>query len=118
MDIEYKITADDQLIIKQARPWLSFMPSLLPVPETESDNPLVLFPNPTQDRLTIYCATCSLEQITITDMLGKVWSVSVTDALDDDRVEMAVNLLPQGAYIIEVSDSTGANSFARKFLKF
>jgi len=118
MDIEYKITADDQLIIKQARPWLSFMPSLLPVPETESDNPLVLFPNPTQDRLTIYCATCSLEQITITDMLGKVWSVSVTDALDDDRVEMAVDLLPQGAYIIEVSDSTGANSFARKFLKF
>ena len=24
MDIEYKVTADDQLVIKQARPWVSF----------------------------------------------------------------------------------------------
>ncbi|MFB0924947.1 MAG: hypothetical protein QMB65_06655, partial [Vicingaceae bacterium] len=24
MDIEYKVTAQDQLIIKQARPWVSF----------------------------------------------------------------------------------------------
>ena len=24
MDIEYKVTAEDQLVIKQARPWVSF----------------------------------------------------------------------------------------------
>ena len=28
MDIEYKVTAQDQLAIKQARPWVSFGPIL------------------------------------------------------------------------------------------
>ena len=117
MDIEYKITADDQLIIKQARPWLSFMPTVLPIPEVESDNPLVLFPNPTQDRLTIYCTSCAFEQVTITDMLGKVWDISVVNPVDDDRIEMLVDRLPTGMYILEVSGAAGTNTFARKFLK-
>jgi len=84
MDIEYKITADDQLIIKQARPWLSFMPSVLPIPETEIDNPLVVYPNPTKDMLSIYCESCSLDRVIITDMLGRRWNISVTNAIDNE----------------------------------
>ena len=43
MDIEYKVTADDQLVIKQARPWVSFWADI----KADNDLELTEFTSPT-----------------------------------------------------------------------
>lgn len=120
MDIEYKITAEDQLIIKQARPWLSFMPSADDpiIPDPDSDSPMSLFPNPTSDIVEIRCADCVLSELQLIDMQGRVLEVNIVGDVLGPTISMPVDFLPAGMYILRGRVADSDTFHTEKLVKF
>ncbi len=106
VDIEYKITATDQLIIKQARPWVHFNQE----EEEEEDNHnsgeafyLNVYPNPTGQNINIDCNQCNITQVIISNTLGQqiMNKTIISDSPNSNiAVEININLLPSGTYIL------------------
>ena len=118
MDIEYKITAEDQLIIKQARPWLSFMPTLAEtLPPSLDDNPLIIYPNPTEGQMLVYCSDCTFDELIITNMQGKQWSIPIPEMTNSQPSEITLDVLPSGIYVISIYDQVSNEMYTRPFLK-
>jgi hypothetical protein len=88
MDIEYKITADDQLIIKQARPWVSFWAALPPVSTIDDQLQVALYPNPFVNEFHISYEG-SYERIVITDLMGRTQTSVVATDLSSIVVDAA-----------------------------
>lgn len=57
IDIEYKINSSNQLVIKQARPWVSYVPTVL-TPFLSNNCDFILFPNPAADVIHVGCQDC------------------------------------------------------------
>ena len=119
MDIEYKITSEDQLIIKQARPWVSF---ILAEEEEEEVNEedLVenIFPNPARNNISIKCMDCQLSSLRIFDALGRpVQEYSVPDP-EEAITQIPINGLPIGVYFISGYTSDQKTRFTEKFIKY
>jgi len=117
MDIEYKITSDDQLIIKQARPWASYWSELdpiLPTRELEEVN-MKYFPNPVGDYLNVQC-DCDLVKISITNSIGQLLLEQTTDP-KNSNAQISTRNLPKGIYVIEGIGANGQFYFAKKFIK-
>ncbi len=71
MDIEYKITKDNQLIIKQARPWVSYKhESVLAEPVTDCNT--TIFPNPANDYVNLKNENKNITQVTMVDLTGRL----------------------------------------------
>ncbi|MFT4661032.1 MAG: hypothetical protein ACI8XB_001303 [Patiriisocius sp.] len=118
MDIEYKITSDDQLIIKQARPWASYWSTLEPNPlsiEEVSEVNISYYPNPVSDVLNIECE-CDLVQVNIMNSLGQLVYEQSAD-LRNSNVRIATSDLPKGLYIINGIGENGVVYFAKKIIK-
>ena len=96
MDIEYKITSAGQLIVKQARPWVSYKPPHSPsvLPENE----LFIYPNPTSNAITIDCLSCGLNSIRIVDLYGNLVLEKEIGKLGSTLVD--VQHLAVGVYIV------------------
>ena len=132
IDIEYKITVDDQLIIKQARPWASFWTSLPPdttsapvdttsVPMTSiqgvgNDVRLNYFPNPAKDNLNVQCADCDAGTINIINLDGQVMLTQATN-FNSQTDRMDIGNLPTGIYILTGIGANGERYFSRRFVK-
>lgn len=114
MDIEYKITSDNRLIVKQARPWVSYVPTLKPAEEKDFCY-VQLFPNPAADYLNLTYSNCPLEFVRIVDMMGNVALEKEIDASGSKNVPMNIENLSPGIYLL-----TGFNensiSFSRRFV--
>ncbi|MFT6336960.1 MAG: hypothetical protein ACI86M_000980 [Saprospiraceae bacterium] len=115
MDIEYKITYDDQLIIKQARPWATFWSNIgLSVDNPPIDN-LSFYPNPTEDYLNINC-DCGATNIVVFNLSGEPIAnhrVKLSIAVD----QISTRRLSTGMYIIAGFDDYGKLFFSKKIFK-
>jgi len=114
MDVEYKITADNQLIFKQARPWVSY------ILDDENINPegigidFKIFPNPTAAFLNIVTDIESLDKIIISDLLGRL---ILEKEVIDDIIELQIDFLPTGVYLVTGIDNVGSSLCTKKFIK-
>ncbi|MCF8239053.1 MAG: T9SS type A sorting domain-containing protein [Saprospiraceae bacterium] len=117
MDIEYKITSDDRLIIKQARPWVSFVPATDSSGVSMIGPGLHISPNPALDRITVKCLQCSLSNLNLFSTEGKLLQQVNPVPGNYQKVEIYIDQLPTGIYIVSgVSTSTGQH-YAGKFVK-
>ncbi len=119
MDIEYKITSADQLIIKQARPWVSYVFDEVPPEEMEpEESGLSIFPNPARLNISIKCPDCQLSKIRIVDALGRLVSEDLIPDSEEPINEISINRLPIGVYLISVFDEDQQEWITQKIVKY
>jgi hypothetical protein len=115
MDIEYKITKDDQLIIKQARPWATFWSNVELSIENPSRANLRFYPNPTEDYLNINC-DCDATNVVIFNLLGEPIANYKVD-LNTAVGQISTRQLTTGMYIMTGYDDLGRLYFSKKVYK-
>ena len=103
MDIEYKITQELQLIIKQARPWISFDENYGKEDESANNNiSFNLYPNPASDIVNIECNECESFDIVIYDMIGRRLPLDRLTILTENHIQYDVSLCTPGLYLMQV----------------
>ncbi len=117
MDIEYKITSENQLIIKQARPWVSYVVPFDSVITVGDPLALKLYPNPAHDFITAHCEECELSKVSISNILGQV--VLVQDLSDSENSNSTISIenLPSGLYILNGFKGNEKLTHSKKFVK-
>lgn len=116
MDIEYKISKENQLIIKQARPWVSFIPDEVSEEPIQTTLELFMYPNPTTRFVTINCQNCQIQSANIVSISGERISTIEIQAGVESISNYDVRYLLPGAYLINVVmiDNT---SISKLFIK-
>lgn len=99
MDIEYKIDGDNQLAIKQARPWVEFKGNKLNL-DVYEECEFLLFPNPAADYINVRCEECEDAFIRITDITGKTVVEKQVNQTGSANTHLVIQHLPSGVYFI------------------
>lgn len=107
MDIEYKITNNDQLIIKQARPWVSFEPEVLTQSISTEHCDLSVYPNPAVNFINVNCDDCNLTTLKIYDLNGKLVLEKNISNLTGTNNHVSVQNLAPGVYILNAFINDG-----------
>ena len=120
MDIEYKITSEDQLIIKQARPWVSYVleEATTGGGTDEDDSGLNIFPNPARASISVACPDCQVSKIRIVDALGRLVSEELVVDSEVSTNEISINRLPIGIYLISVFSEDQNEWITQKIMKY
>lgn len=109
MDIEYKITIDNRLAIKQARPWAAYNPSELSGDGAEDELTFEVYPNPADHIVNVNCVGCFLSKIALYDVSGKLLFSGEAEKQSDFSSTLDVRQLPSGIYFL-----TGYSSILEK----
>ncbi len=107
MDIEYKITRELQLIIKQARPWTSFDVNYMEAQEDDEQMvsalpDLTLYPNPSSDFVTLACNDCQSLDVFIYDLIGRRLPSERLGNVSENHIQFDVSLWTSGMYLMQV----------------
>ena len=117
MDIEYKITSDNRLFIKQARPWVGYQPDMVPETVWLDSLNLTIFPNPAQDFIQVQCYHCHLSSLFITDIMGRLLQQITLSPDSDLNAEIYVSHLPAGIYLVNGISTSDKAVYAEKFIR-
>lgn len=83
----------------------------LNISDNKSIKDLLVFPNPTQNKLIIHSAIHDFESVSITDINGRI----VMNSVNNNSKEIDVSNLKAGMYFITITSSEG--KVAKKFIK-
>jgi hypothetical protein len=117
MDIEYKITSDYRLIIKQARPWVSYVFQEQSLEINQNKDGIFLFPNPAQEYIAVQTFDENISGISIMDIRGKEILSLPIDGKENSIVYLHLEGLPAGIYIIHGIIGTKNYNYSKKFIK-
>ncbi len=79
-----------------------------------------VYPNPAKDRLNVVLASPKAERVTlvVTDLSGKVIKQQIHNAIEgNNNIEVNVNSLSAGTYIIKLVCASGCETAIQKFMK-
>lgn len=116
MDIEYKITKENQLIIKQARPWVHFNPIEEEPEEAAPALELSVYPNPASEALTVVCPECSIDRLLVTDINNRVIE-SVPATFSEGQLTLPIRAYAKGVYLLTLISTDGSEYSKALFLK-
>jgi len=97
MEIEYKITSNNQLTIKQARPWVTYQPITNNNPMVFLNSELLIYPNPSQNLITIEAPSGILTLVTIVNIVGEK---IIQKEVANSKVLLNIANLTSGTYIL------------------
>ncbi|MFK8038351.1 MAG: PEP/pyruvate-binding domain-containing protein [Crocinitomicaceae bacterium] len=99
MDIEYKVTKNNSLVIKQARPWVSYSPQNDGLAKVDVCSPL-LFPNPATEFINVTCKECNLTTLRIVNLNGQFVDQKDVSNSNSSNAHFNIDHLPSGVYFI------------------
>ncbi len=117
MDIEYKITSENQLVVKQARPWVSYVLKEDPGNGNEDNLDLKIFPNPANEYITVQCDDCKLTKISISNILGQQLQTEIISDTANSNIKIFIQNLPSGVYILSGFEANDVPVHSKKFVK-
>lgn len=115
MDIEYKITKDNQLIIKQARPWATFVSQDKFISEYSAD--FKIYPNPAQEYVMMQCIDCNITELYILSMAGHQLIRKELINTNNANAIVFIGDLSPGVYIITGFAKKSKAYYSKKFVK-
>lgn len=118
MDIEYKITTENQLSIKQARPWVSFKAEEQLLPPLQQGQSFLIYPNPASQVINVHCNDCDIRTFSISDIAGRAVDKHTVNMTEKAAVQISLNGLPKGVYVLSGFEEGGHFYGAEKFVKY
>lgn len=115
MEIEYKVTSTNQIAIKQARPWVEYVPAQ--TESTYSETRLEVFPNPASEIVVLRCLDCAFEKVKVFNTQGELVLDSNESASNQRTVRIPIVQLASGLYIIAVYNDANDLISSTKILK-
>ena len=118
IDIEYKITQNFNLVIKQARPWVSYWADL--EPPTSTNNLLAkdvsFYPNPVREYVVVNC-DCEADYILVTNLMGQTLLEQKVELRSGVEVKVDTEDLKTGMYYLTGIDADGQIAFTKSFIR-